>query len=645
MKRSGSSDVAEHALAHARFGQAQLAFLDRLRTAPDDDDALLGLGRAFLGAGDAKHAFGCFEKLVARTPGHAIGWRWLGLARHRLGRPRAAEEALDQSLRLAPDDAETAFLLGAVRLADDRPAEAEPAFARACELAPRDARAWLGLGSSRQALGRAAEARAAFDRGLALEPDSLAHRWARTAASPLVYADDVELSEHVSRTELELEELSRFVDDRSRTALAAEGLAAIQDNFRVHYRGRDVTRLQRIHGRVVHRVASATMPSLAAPLPPRSTNARVRVGFVSSSFRSHTVLELFERWMTELDRDRFEVFVYQLGPAVDARTAELARAVEHFHHDSDLLALGGRVRADALDVVVFPELGMDRRVLALGATRLAPVQAVSCGHPVTTGLPTIDFFLSGELVEPPDADAAYVERLVRLPGLGLTPKVPPTVALADGDERRATRSSLGLSNGPLLLSCQSLFKYLPAHDDLLARIAREVPEAQVVFLSHPVEEVTNRFRDRMQSAFARHGVAERLKILPRLPHATYLALNRAADLFLDTLEFSAGRSGLEAIAMGLVPITSPGAFARGRYLSAALCAIGLDELVARDTEEYVERAVQLARDPARRAALSETLRRRAPQIFSGREALHAFERFLLAQSRRAGVRAEFGSRS
>lgn len=633
MKRRAPAHEAEAAIAQGHFGPAQLAFLDRLRSEPHDDAALLGLGRAFLGAGDVKHGFGCFEKLVARSPNHALGWRWLGLARHRLARLRAAEEALVRSLALEPNDPETAFLLGGVRLADDRPVEAEFAFVRATELAPQDARGWLGLGSSLQAVGRAAEARIAFERGLALQPDSLALRWAHATASPLVYATDAELTSCVARTETELESLARFVDERSRSSLTDQ-LDALQDNFRLHYRGRDVTRLQRLHGRILHRVVGAALPSLTAPLPPRTHGSRVRVGFVSSCFRSHTVLELFERWMTELNRDRFEVFVYQFGPAVDARTVELARAVEHFHHDSDLAALGAQVRCDGLDVVCFPELGMDRRILTLGATRLAPVQVVSCGHPVTTGLPTIDFYLSGELVEPPGAEAFYTERLVRLPGVGLTPRVPSAVALADADERAATRVSLGLGDGPLLLSCQSLFKYLPAHDDVLARIAREVPDGQVVFLSHPIEDVTERFRRRIEAAFARHGVSDRVRMLPRLPHPSYLALNRAADLFLDTLEFSAGRSGFEAIAMGLVPITTPGRFARGRYLSAALCALGLDELVAIDEEDYVTRAVELARDPVRRAALGETLRSRAPRLFDGRDVLQAFERFLATQARR-----------
>ncbi|MCB9602993.1 MAG: tetratricopeptide repeat protein [Sandaracinus sp.] len=637
------NDDAERALAEGRLGEAQTAYLDRLRAAPDDDDALVGLGRTFLAAGSLKHAFGCFQKVVSRSPSHAPAWRWLGLTRHRLGLVESAEEALATSATLAPNDVETQLLLGGVQLAQDRPAEAERAFRRASHMAPRDVRAWHGLGSSLAARGLADDAREAFERGLALEPGSLTLRWAHLAASPLVHASAEDLEAEDARAERASRELASFVDDRSRTALAG-ALSAIQDNFRAHYRGKDVTTLQRRHGRMVHRVVGAALPELVTPLPKRPRReGRVRVGFLSSCFRSHTVLELFERWITELDATDFEVFVYQLGQPVDARTAALARAVEHFHHEPrDLRALGARVREDALDVLVFPEVGMDRRVMSLAATRLAPVQVTTCGHPVTTGLPTLDVFLGGEDVEPPEAEAHYTERLVRLPGLGLTPRVPAAPAELDPDERVRVRASLGLpTEGPLLLCCQSLFKYLPEHDDVLVRIADALPDATAVFLSHPTSEVTGRFRARLDRAFAERGLVagSHTRILPRLAHADYLALNRASDLFLDSFEFSAGRSGFEAIAMGLVPVTCPGRFARGRYLAAALKGVELPELVAADEDAYVATVVALARDSERRARLSARLRDRAPALFAGQATLEGFRRFLLSAATRVASAA------
>src|SRR5206468_11240812 len=110
------------------------------------------------------------------------------------------------------------------------------------------------------------------------------------------------------------------------------------------------------------------------------------------------------------------------------------------------------IRNDALDLLVYPELGMDATAFSLASLRLAPVQCAAWGHPVTTGLPTIDAFFSCAAMEPPDGDAHYSEKLIRLPGIGTRYPMP----LAPDDAER-TRFDLP-HTAPLLFCPQSLFK-------------------------------------------------------------------------------------------------------------------------------------------------------------------------------------------
>lgn len=139
-----------------------------------------------------------------------------------------------------------------------------------------------------------------------------------------------------------------------------------------------------------------------------------------------------------------------------------------------------RIASDRLDALIYPETGTDPVTAILAATRLAPVQYVGWGHPITSGYPTIDFFLSSDGMEPEDADRHYSEKLVRLPGLS-TPihiDVAPTCASA--------RAALGVGTEAIVYwSGQSLGKCLPRHDDLFAAIAAAVPAARFVFIEHP----------------------------------------------------------------------------------------------------------------------------------------------------------------
>src|SRR5262249_36956635 len=124
-----------------------------------------------------------------------------------------------------------------------------------------------------------------------------------------------------------------------------------------------------------------------------------------------------------------------------------------------------------LDVLFYSDIGMDSHTYSLAFHRLARVQCVTWGHPVTTGVPNIDYFLSSELLEADDADGHYTEHLVRLPSLPTyyyRPQMPP---------QSRSRADYGLpGEGSLYLCPQSLFKFHPDFDVLLGAILSRDPK-------------------------------------------------------------------------------------------------------------------------------------------------------------------------
>src|SRR5205807_6969560 len=131
------------------------------------------------------------------------------------------------------------------------------------------------------------------------------------------------------------------------------------------------------------------------------------------------------------------------------------------------------------------------------------------GHPTTSGFPTVDFYLSSDLMESDDADAHYTERLVRLPGLGVA-YVPPPIAQVS-----VTREAVGLCPDAVAFwCCQHLPKYLPQFDNVFALIARRVENAQFVFIASPRgAEITERFRRRLERAFTAVGLDARRHVV------------------------------------------------------------------------------------------------------------------------------------
>jgi protein O-GlcNAc transferase len=409
----------------------------------------------------------------------------------------------------------------------------------------------------------------------------------------------------------------------------AEAVGTTQPFF-LAYQGRDDKELQARYGRMVTGIMAAGYPQFAnAPaLPPPAPGEPIRVAIVSGHLRGHSVLKIpVWGWASLIDRRRFRLFAYHTTGHPDGETARVRRSFERFVQGPLTVEQWCEtIRADAPHIVIFPEIGMDQMTARLAGLRLAPVQASSWGHPETSGLPTIDYFLSSDLMEPPEADAYYTEKLVRLPNLGVA-YVPPPIA-----ESTVTRETLGLRPDEIVFwCCQHIPKYLPEFDGVFARIAREVPNARFLFIASPRgEEVTTRFHRRLARAFAAQGLdaARHVGMLGRLLTADFVGVARISDVFLDSIGWSGCNSALECLDASLPIVTWPGPFMRGRHSAAILRMMGITETIAASADDYVAIAVRLARDPAWRAALCARMAENRARLYADPAPVRALESFI-----------------
>jgi CRISPR-associated protein Csy1 len=358
------------------------------------------------------------------------------------------------------------------------------------------------------------------------------------------------------------------------------------------------------------------------------------VGFASHFFFNCVAGRYFSSWITHLDPRRFETFVYYTNHLVANDTRTIAAASATFRHlaGRSLEAIARQVRDDELDILVYPEIGMHPDTETLAALRLAPVQCAGWGHPTTTGLPSIDWFISCAEMEPQGAAAHYSERLALLPGLGTRYALPQAGA-------PATRADFGLPEGrTLYLVPQSLFKIHPDNDALIAAVLERDPSAIAVMFSSNLPKLARTFEVRLGGALADRGLDIRERVLflkPSLQHADYLRLNQLCDVMLDTLHWSGGNTSLDAFASALPLVTLPGELMRGRQSRAMLRLMNLDELIARNPADYVDKAIELGTDASLRRSVSERIAERRGAIFERDEPIRALEDFLEKAARGA----------
>ncbi|HSV93012.1 MAG TPA: tetratricopeptide repeat protein, partial [Desulfobacterales bacterium] len=545
------------------------------------------------------------------------------------GDSRSAEEAYRRALGVRDDFAQAWNNLGQVFKDRNRIDEALTCYGRALQADPGLAEAHYNIGVARQLDGRYDESLAHFEQALLCDPSYAPARWLHDLSLPILYERPEDIHLLRRRFAANLERLIRetpieSAEDRRR---ALAGVASTT-HFFLQYQGLDDRDLQRAYGGFLQRVMAACYPqwSERPPMPALGAGERIRVGYVSSFMRNHTVGQFLLGWLEGHRRDRFEIFCYHIGVDTDAVTERIRARADVFHQvGGHLEAAAGQISADRLHLLVYTDIGMNALASQLAALWLAPVQCKGWGHPVTTGLPSIDYYLSSDLMEPEDAAEHYSETLIRLPNLALH-YTPP--ALPD---RPLPRVELGLSDSAFVyLNSQSLFKNLPQHDDVYPRIAREVPHAQFVFISHSRAAVTERFRTRLARAFDVYGMpAERFcRFTQRLDFAGFLSLNLASDALLDTLEWSGGKTTLEALSCGLPVVTCPGRFMRGRHAFAMLRMMGITRTVAADKDEYIRVAVELAQDPGLLAEMRTLVAERKDRLVRDSSFSEALEDFL-----------------
>nr|WP_287107119.1 tetratricopeptide repeat protein [Microcystis sp. M_OC_Ca_00000000_S217Cul] len=327
-------------------------------------------------------------------------------------------------------------------------------------------------------------------------PDHLSLKLELMRLLPIVYKTQADIMQYRSNYEKQLDNILSNLDltttHQQQEAWKSIGL---RTNFYLQYQGKNDLELQKKYGKLVYKITSANFPDWVKNLT--IPTGKIRLGYISAHLRHHTVAKLFQGWLQWRNREQFEIYCYgiDINNTFDNFTREYQQQSDYFYQ-FDNLVNGEKIAQHILDnqlhILVYLDIGMDARTTQLAGLRLAPVQCVTWGHPITSGLPTIDYFISSELMEPAQGDNHYSEKLIRLPNLGIAyakPSLPP---------QRKTRLEMGLTEDKIIyLNCQSLFKYLPENDDIFPRIAQQVPNSQFIFICHRSEFVTHCFQSRL----------------------------------------------------------------------------------------------------------------------------------------------------
>jgi len=573
------------ALAHQKAGRlAEAARTYRAAIAAGEDAPELhfNLGVALRAAGDDAGAIAALRSALARRPGYARAalalaalLRGVGQAREAAGVLDAAAASGDPALRDAAAQAWTAL---------GRPDRALPHLRAALAAAPEDPLRHSALGHALMAIGRPIEAaphHAAAAAALPRRADAKVNH-----GLALMMAGDAAAAMAVHRAAL-------AQDPRCRPAWNNLLLAA---QYLPEMTAEAMAALHRDHARLFPAAPAPAFPNTRDPTRP------LRIGLLSGDLRDHPVGYFLEAALTAHDKRGFAFVAYANQAVEDATTARLRAQTEAWHGVAamDDAALEARIRADAVDILVDLAGHTQTTRQRVLERRPAPVQVSWIGYAAPSGCAGVDWIIADAVTLPPEEEALYDERVMRLPGCYLcftppsfpVPRTPPPMS-ARG------HATFGCFSNPAKLNPRVLRAW--------ARILAALPGARILLKSRPFGEAAMMAAMRARLAAA-GGDPARLDFEGHASRPAYFAAYGQVDFMLDPFPFPGATTTAEALHAGVPTLTLKG---RGGMMShngeTLLTAAGITDWIAGDEEEYVARAIRHARDAKGLAALRASL--------------------------------------
>lgn len=616
-------------LEQGNLDEAIACFDRALALKSDFYEAYNNSGNALKEQGKLDEAIARYRRAIALKPDFHEAYNNLGVALTEQGRLDEAMTCFERAIALNPDYHEAYNNLGVAFTEDGKLDEAMTCYERAIALKPDYHEAYNNLGNVMNKAGKFEEAGACYRKSIALRPNDGIRIKAATLL-PVIMPDKESISFYRRRIE-------HFIDMTLYSgAVINDPLKDVgQTNFYLAYHGLGNKDLQV----KIAKLYINSCPSLLYVAPHCKNGKRagrsgkIRIGFISSNFCNIAVGKHFRGIIANISRELFEVYVFFGKRKFDGIAQFIESNADIPVTLSPVLETAReQITACGLDILFYTDIGMDPLTYFLAFSRLAPVQCVTWGHPDTTGIPNMDYYISCEDFEAEGSETQYSESLVRMKNIPNYFYRPDGVSSADA---RQAGKRAGLPDGNrLYVVPQSLFKFHPGFDAVLGEILRADSKGLLVLFEASQKPLGALLMDRFRKSIP--DAAERIIFLPRLPLNEFLGFISSADAVLDTPYFCGGTTSLEMFSAGCPIVTWPGSRMASRFTYAYYRKMDIMDLVCEDGGQYVRQAVRLANNADWRKQISEKILERHGIFYDNPAPVRELEQFLLSVCKSSG---------
>jgi len=615
------SEALQMALKHHQAGQLQKAesiYHQILQENPNHHDALNLSGLIAHQTGNNVKAAEFINKAILNNPKIPDYYYNLGIVLSALGKWKEAIDAYRQTLCQNPNYFEALNNLGNILREHDSAENAIEIYNKALKLKPDCAEVWNNLGNVLKEMGQIVNAIEHYKKAIQIKPD-YAEAWNNMGSSLFEqnrFKDAIEHYRHALKLKPDyaeawdnlggvLEVIGEFKPaiESCRQALkykpdyvkASSNLLYLL-SYNVLYSPDQILEehlnWDRIHGEKQKAVTYSHTKS-------KNSNKRLRIGYVSPDFRKHALSFFFEPILKDHDRSHVEVYCYSDVSKPDGVTERLKTMADEWCSTIGMSdkEVAQKIYADEIDILIDLAGHTAKNRLTIFTYKPAPVQATYLGYCNTSGLKSMDYWITDTILHPEDTVELAVEKIIRLQRCWICYQPPVEAPEIKPDTHANNIITFGSFN--------NLSKLSSGVVKCWSQLLKEVSGSRLVLKARQLADPF--IQERILTQFAQNGITDdQLILLPNTP--SYMADYNRIDIALDTFPRTGGVTTADALWMGVPVITLAGQRYIERQGASILNAIGLDELITSTPEEYITKSVTLAKDHIQRIELKTSLR-------------------------------------
>ena len=605
-----------------------------------------------------------FRKSIKINPSYSQGYSNLGAVLFKLKKVNESINILNQAIKINSNFAEPYVRLGAIFKQLNKINESILCYQKAIQIKPDYILAHNNLGNIFKEIGKIEEAIKSFERTIrintnseiaisnlanlfidigrvedarksflklfSLKPNNLEYKINNGLLVTPIVQSTKEINYYRNEYKKNLKNLRKF-----KHQILNPGYLIEANFFYLAFHNKDNLKIMKNTSSLFRKI----IPNVNYNAKMKKKEKRIRIAFISEFLTDHTIGKLFGGLVKNIDRKKFDITIVH---TFETKESTIKKNIDNsankiIYLENNIEGQQKQIENENFDIIFYPEIGMSPRIYFLAFSRLAPIQIVSWGHPETTGINTIDYFLSSALFEKKNPTKRYSEGLICLKEFPLYYEPSENIASLKN------RSDLNLPENAHLYGCpQSLFKLHPDFDGILAKILERDTEGYIVFVGGG-----NKYKFWIKSLKKRWSKSfpilnERVLFTKRLSLSEFISLCNCVDVLLDPIYFGGGNTFLESMMVGTPTITMPGTHLKANITAAAYKQMKISNPpIVKNSKEYIDLAVKLAQDNKKNQALRKDSKIAANKyLYRNLNALKEFEKFL----EEAYIMAQSGSK-